>query len=65
MDFGYTEEQLRIKKGIREWAKEHLPEEVIAASRPKWRKRGSIQAGACTACPRSTVERPATIRRWP
>ena len=69
MDFGYTEEQLRIKKGIREWAKEHLPEEVIAAG---YKNRGiapevakAIQAGACTACPRSTVERPATIRRWP
>ena len=31
MDFAYTEEQLRIKKGIREWAKENLTEEVIAA----------------------------------
>ncbi|MEG2533922.1 MAG: acyl-CoA dehydrogenase family protein, partial [Gordonibacter sp.] len=31
MDFAYTEEQLRIKKGIREWARENLTEEVIAA----------------------------------
>ena len=30
MDFGYTPEQLEIKKGIREWAKVHLTEEVIA-----------------------------------
>ena len=31
MDFAYSEEQLRIKRGIREWAKENLTEEVIAA----------------------------------
>lgn len=30
MDFAYTEEQLAIKKGIREWSKEWLSEEVIA-----------------------------------
>ena len=27
MDFAYSEEQLRIKKGIREWAKENLTED--------------------------------------
>ncbi|MDO5042664.1 MAG: acyl-CoA dehydrogenase family protein, partial [Slackia sp.] len=30
MDFALTEEQKRIKRGIREWAKENLTEEVIA-----------------------------------
>lgn len=30
MDFAYTDEQLAIKKGIREWGKKHLTEEVIA-----------------------------------
>jgi alkylation response protein AidB-like acyl-CoA dehydrogenase len=30
MDFAYTEEQLSIKRGIREWSKEWLSEQVIA-----------------------------------
>ena len=40
MDFAYTEEQLRIKKGIREWAKENLTEEVIAAG---YKNRGILK----------------------
>ena len=31
MDFSYSQQQLEIKRGIREWGKKHLTEEVIAA----------------------------------
>ncbi len=30
MDFSYSQQQLEIKQGIREWGKKHLTEEVIA-----------------------------------
>ena len=31
MDFSYSQQQLEIKRGIREWGKKHLTEEAIAA----------------------------------
>lgn len=71
MDFSYSQQQLEIKRGIREWGKKHLTEEAIAAGyknrgiAPRSPRRGSTTVGECTACPRSTVESPSTIRPWP
>lgn len=72
MDFSYSQQQLEIKRGIREWGKKHLTEEAIAAGykKPRHRPRdrqgvGRRRLGKVRPGPRSTVESPSTIRPWP
>ena len=70
MDFSYSQQQLEIKRGIREWGKKHLTEEAIAAG---YKNRGIapeiakawVDDGWGMYGPRSTVESPSTIRPWP
>ena len=42
MDFSYSEQQLEIKRGIRDWCEKNLTEEVIAAG---YKNRGRQALG--------------------
>ena len=72
MDFSYSQQQLEIKRGIREWGKKHLTEEAIAAG---YKNRGIapeiakawVDDGSGNVRPGPGVrwESPSTIRPWP